>query len=101
MNRQTAHVVDRAFVEGEIERLIALLDRLDGDPDLELEEDCCEAHDDGPRPWFFADAGPGDPDDAEDSPDREEDPAEAGMCRPDLPAELGSASCRERVCQYV
>ena len=29
------------------ERLIERLDEIDGDPDLEPEEDCCEAGDDG------------------------------------------------------
>ncbi|MFY8093043.1 MAG: hypothetical protein ACOVN0_06135 [Niveispirillum sp.] len=36
----------RQDVEGAVEVLIAHLDALDGDPDMEADEDCCEAHDD-------------------------------------------------------
>lgn len=38
---------NREAIEGEIERLIALLDTVDGDPDLEPEDDRCLAGDDG------------------------------------------------------
>lgn len=38
---------DRAAIEATIEELIAMLDEIDGDPDLEPEEDMCVAGDDG------------------------------------------------------
>jgi hypothetical protein len=38
---------DRAAIEAKIEELIALLDDLDGDADLEPEQDMCAAGDDG------------------------------------------------------
>lgn len=40
----TAH---RSAIENQIEILLALLDQMDGDLDLEPEEDVCSAHDDG------------------------------------------------------
>jgi hypothetical protein len=61
----------RAAIEKAIESLIAVLDAMDGDPDLEPEEDRCAAYDDNPRPLPipFACWGPGDPDDAEPDQD--------------------------------
>ena len=58
----------RKVVEDEIERLIAVLDHLDGDVDREDGDvDCCEAYDDRPG-WCLNNglSGPGDDDDAED-----------------------------------
>lgn len=56
-----------------ITALIERLDDLAGDPDLEAEEDCCDAGDDDPS--AFPDAGDGasigDAEDAEDSYDAE------------------------------
>jgi hypothetical protein len=40
-------MLSRHELEDVVERLIEELDRRDGDPDLELEEDCCAAGDDG------------------------------------------------------
>lgn len=40
-------LANRAAIEDEIERLIALLDGADGDPDIEPEDDYCIAGDDG------------------------------------------------------
>lgn len=60
----------RQQLEQLIERAIQALDALDGDPDLEAEEDRCEAHDDDPAidlpsaPWAI-----GCEDDHEDSED--------------------------------
>ncbi|WP_273303739.1 hypothetical protein [Sphingomonas ursincola] len=60
----------RPRIERQVERGIALLDAIDGDPDLEDgDEDGCPAYDDhGGAPLIgrFATFGPGDPDDAED-----------------------------------
>lgn len=39
--------VDRKAIESQIEALLWLLDEMDGDPDVEEEEDVCAAHDDG------------------------------------------------------
>lgn len=44
---QIVQLVDRDVIEQEIERLIALLDHIDGDRDLEPETDFCLAGDDG------------------------------------------------------
>lgn len=38
---------DRKAIEEEVERLLTVLDDLDGDPDLEPETDLCTAGDDG------------------------------------------------------
>jgi hypothetical protein len=40
-------LANRRMIEDEIERLIALLDAEDGDPDLEPEQDHCLASDEG------------------------------------------------------
>lgn len=61
----------RAQIEAAIESLIAHLDAMDGDPDLEPEVDCCSAHDDigtgGEFARFLGDDGqPGDADDREE-----------------------------------
>lgn len=42
----------RAAIEDQIEALIAMLDALDGDPDLEPEDDVCAARDDGCGPFY-------------------------------------------------
>jgi hypothetical protein len=75
----------RKRISAKIEALVALLDLIDGDPDLEPpEEDCCEAADDCGSYGFgflgrgvpFDLHGPGDPDDTEeDDPLEEDDPA--------------------------
>lgn len=44
---------DREAIENEIERLLAVLDDLDGDPDLEPEQDVDGAHDDGCGPVYI------------------------------------------------
>ncbi len=69
--RGTVTPAQRARIERDIELLIALLDALGGDTDLEEEhEGCCDAHDDDPastgRAWS-GNGGPGDPADAEPS----------------------------------
>jgi hypothetical protein len=59
----------RAEICLQIETLIAILDVIDGDPDIEDgDEDCCAAYDDDPAGRIRAslDHLPGDPDDAED-----------------------------------
>lgn len=70
-------VAPRHIVEAIVDELVEMLDRADGDPDLEdddpLEddnEDRCAAYDEGPC-WAPCDFLPGDPDDAEDEHDRE------------------------------
>lgn len=74
----------RALIEAQIESLIALLDVMDGDSDLEEDnEDRCAAHDDEGGALFAAYDGrwrmcPGDPDDAEDGGDAEEDDPSGG-----------------------
>lgn len=58
----------RKVIAAEIERLIAMLDHLDGDTDCEDGDvDCCAAYDDRPG-WCLNDgvSGPGEDDDAED-----------------------------------
>ncbi len=45
-----ANPLSRQAIEGAIETLIALLDAIDGDPDLEPETDMCSAGDDGCGP---------------------------------------------------
>lgn len=63
--------IDRSAIEQRIEQLIALLDVLDGDPDIEDgDEDCCPAFED--RIWSMGAIahwleGPGDHEDAEES----------------------------------
>lgn len=56
--------ISRRAVEDRIEALIALLDRIDGDPDLEVDdEDCCAVADDDPaslNPFGIYVFGPGD-----------------------------------------
>lgn len=72
----------RALIEEQIEALITLLDALDGDPDLEEDnEDACYAYDDaaGPHPNDgYGDGKPGDPGDAERDDDAEEDDPSGG-----------------------
>lgn len=67
----------RRAIEANIEAEIALLDTIDGDTDLELDDDDrCEAYDDCPRSlgcFDGLDLGAGDPDDAEDGGDFEMD----------------------------
>src|SRR5690606_4094015 len=62
----------RAALNRLVERAIDHLDELDGDPDLEAEEDCCEAADDEVRAgvapayrWYQQIERVGDDDDAE------------------------------------
>ena len=58
----------RKVIEDEIERLIGVLDHLDGDVDREDGDvDCCAAYDDRPG-WCLNNglSGPGDDDDTED-----------------------------------
>lgn len=73
------HPLTRTTIEQHVEALIALLDHMDGDSDLEDgDEDCCAARDDtgGIHPNDCAGDGlPGDPLDAEDG---DEDRCEAG-----------------------
>jgi hypothetical protein len=40
-------IASRQAIENQIEQLISLLDAIDGNPDLEPEEDLCPAGDDG------------------------------------------------------
>lgn len=47
---QSLPMLSRHELEDVVERLIDELDRRDGDPDLEPEEDCCAAGDDGCGP---------------------------------------------------
>jgi hypothetical protein len=74
----------RARLEALIERAIAALDELDGDPDLEPEVDCCAAGDDDPqyeapsRAWAI-----GSEDDAE--PDADFEPDDEDGCPADEP----------------
>ena len=44
---------DRKAIEEEVERLLAVLDDLDGDPDLEPEQDVDGGHDDGCGPVYI------------------------------------------------
>jgi hypothetical protein len=53
----------RAEIESAIEKLIGHLDKFEGDPDCEPEEDACEFED--ARPNRYAEPAGGDPDDAE------------------------------------
>jgi hypothetical protein len=67
----------RRDIEGAIEALLQHLDALDGDPDLELDdEDCCPAGDDdlGATPYgvWHSMRGPGTPEDIEDDGAAEE-----------------------------
>lgn len=65
-------VAPRHIVEAVVDQLIDMLDRADGDPDLEDDsEDCCAAHDDDIA-FRCDDGGAGDATDAEDGHDREE-----------------------------
>lgn len=60
----------RQQLEQFIEQAIEALDALDGDPDLEAEEDCCSAHDDDPEIQLRASTAEiGSEDDCEDSDD--------------------------------
>ena len=76
----------RHDIEAAIEALIERLDALDGDPDLEPDdEDCCPAGDDdlGAHPygvWHSA-HGPGTPEDAEDEGMAEESVAPVTLDR--------------------
>jgi len=63
----------RRQLELAIETAIALLDQLDGEPDLEPEDAADEFEDIRPR-WHPSIGGPGDPEDAEDGGDSEPDP---------------------------
>lgn len=73
LHKNTFPRLERAEIEQRIELLIAILDTMDSDPDLEDgDEDCCAAFED--RLWTMGalddwTAGAGDPVDAED--DRE------------------------------
>jgi hypothetical protein len=66
-------MLSRATLEGIVDAAIAELDRRDGDPDREPEEDRCAAGDDLVGIPAFSDKRPGDPDDAELDEDREPD----------------------------
>ncbi|MBP7334933.1 hypothetical protein [Niveispirillum sp.] len=70
----------RADIEAAIEALIARLDSLDGDPDLEPETDGCDAHDDiGTSSAFSRLLGDdGRPRDADDTEEDNEDMCPAG-----------------------
>ena len=75
-------LAQRAALEALIERAIAALDALDGDPDLEDgDEDRCPAHDDDPAWWAGHGHGIGSEDDAE--PDNED--LGASEDEPDFP----------------
>jgi hypothetical protein len=79
VNQDPLAGLSREAMEAAIDALIARLDQLDGDYDLEEDnEDACPAGDDGgtgpDRPgWLYGGSGPGDPDDAEDGCDEEPD----------------------------
>lgn len=67
--------INRKAIEDQIELLVGILDCIDGDPDLEDDnEDSCSAYDDRLEEAYcnfgFGDGYPGDPDDAEEETDR-------------------------------
>lgn len=73
----------RPVIDALAARLIELLDQIDGDPDREDgDEDCCPSGDDDMHGdtmhGCWTDTGPGDPDDAEDGADAEEDRGNEG-----------------------
>ncbi|MGR0183723.1 hypothetical protein [Azospirillum aestuarii] len=64
----------RRAIERTVEALLAILDHMDGDPDLEPQDEGGDEFEDMREVWASARAdGPGDPDDAECNGDRELD----------------------------
>lgn len=62
----------RRAIERTVEALLTILDHMDGDPDLEPQDEGADEFEDMRELWASPRAeGPGDPDDAEDSGDRE------------------------------
>lgn len=66
----------RREIERTVDALIALLDHIDPDPDMELEEDRCQAFEDFGGESHHADKGAGDPEDVEESDEQEYDCAD-------------------------
>lgn len=88
----SAVAFDRPSVEAQIEELIALLDYIDGDCDLEEDDvDCCPAFEDRLYTMGHMEMdGPGDPDDAEDEDREEDDPLEDDEWSASIPLAIGT-----------